>query len=179
MSDENNKPKKLSLSGSGKLSLGGTLDSSSLRSGDAGARRGGKAVQVEVRRKRVPGMASPRPAAPRPAAPTPAAPAPKDTPAAAAPADADALTAAERARRLEVLKREQSRAADKDEAAANMADAANDAANEAAREAAESAFEQAFEAANEVASAAYDAVHGEGAYCEQDPNCEVWTPDSE
>ena len=36
MSDENNKPKKLSLSGSGKLSLGGTLDSSSLRSGDVG-----------------------------------------------------------------------------------------------------------------------------------------------
>ena len=63
------------------------------------------------------------------------------------------------------------------EASLNLATV--DAANEAAREAAESAFEQAFEAANEVASAAYDAVHGEGAYCEQDPNCEVWTPDSE
>ena len=151
MSDENNKPKKLSLSGSGKLSLGGTLDSSSLRSGDAGARRGGKAVQVEVRRKRVPGMASPRPAAPRPAAPTPA-PAPKDTPAAAAPADADALTAAERARRLEVLKREQSRAADKDEAAADMADAANDAANEAGDDAAESAAEAAPEIAEKPLS---------------------------
>ena len=58
MSDENNKPKTLSLSGSGKLSLGGTLDSSSLRGGDAGPRRG-KTVRVEVRRKRVPGVARP------------------------------------------------------------------------------------------------------------------------
>lgn len=63
------------------------------------------------------------------------------------------------------------------EASLNLATV--DAANNAAREAAESAFEQAFEAANEVAAEAYDAVHGEGAYCEQDPNCEVWTPDSE
>ena len=63
------------------------------------------------------------------------------------------------------------------EASLNLATV--DAANDAAREAAESAFEQAFEAAHEVASEAYDAVHGEGAYCEKDPNCEVWTPDSD
>ena len=54
-----------------------------------------------------------------------------------------------------------------------------DAANEAARQAAEATFEQAFEAAYEAASEAYDAVNGEGAYCEKDPNCEVWSPDSE
>lgn len=54
-----------------------------------------------------------------------------------------------------------------------------DAANEAARAAAEASFEQAFEAANEAAAEAYDAVNGEGAYCEQDPSCEVWTPESE
>ena len=101
MSDENNKPKKLSLSGSGKLSLGGTLDSSNLRGGDAGARRG-KTVQVEVRRKRAPGGATPRPAAPRPAAPKPAAEAPRP-----APTEVDTLTAAERARRMEVLKQGQ------------------------------------------------------------------------
>ena len=63
------------------------------------------------------------------------------------------------------------------EASLNLATV--DAANEAAREAAESVFEQAFEAANEVAAEAYDAIHGEGAYCEQDPSCEVWTPESE
>ena len=54
-----------------------------------------------------------------------------------------------------------------------------DAANSAAREAAESAFEQAYEAAVEVAAEAYDAIHGEGAYCEKDPSCEVWTPESQ
>ena len=54
-----------------------------------------------------------------------------------------------------------------------------DAANDAAREAAESALEQAFEAAHSVAAEAYDAIHGEGAHCEQDPNCEIWTPDSD
>ena len=63
------------------------------------------------------------------------------------------------------------------EASLNLATV--DAANDAAREAAESAFEQAFEAAYEVASEAYDAVNGEGAYCEADPNCEIWTPESE
>lgn len=63
--------------------------------------------------------------------------------------------------------------------AASLDLATVDAANSAAREAAEAAFEQAYEAAVEVASEAYDAVHGDGAYCEQDPSCEVWTPESE
>lgn len=54
-----------------------------------------------------------------------------------------------------------------------------DATNEAARVAAEASFEAAFEAANEAATEAYDAINGEGAYCEQDPNCEIWTPESE
>ncbi len=52
MSEENNKPKKLSLSGSGKLSLGGgAVDPANLRGGMVGSGRG-KTVQVEVRRKR-------------------------------------------------------------------------------------------------------------------------------
>ena len=52
MSEKNSKPKKLSLSGSGKLTLGGSgLDQTTLRSGVAASR--GKNVQVEVRRKRV------------------------------------------------------------------------------------------------------------------------------
>ncbi len=52
MSEKNSKPKKLSLSGSGKLTLsGGGLDQTTLRSGVAASR--GKNVQVEVRRKRV------------------------------------------------------------------------------------------------------------------------------
>jgi len=119
MSDENNKPKTLSLSGSGKLSLGGTLDSSTLRGGDAGSRRG-KTVQVEVRRKRVPGVATPRPAAPRPTAPAaktaPEAPASETQRQAAS--ETDTLTAAERARRLEVLKQGQSAPTEDDVAVA-------------------------------------------------------------
>ena len=52
MSEKNSKPKKLSLPGSGKLTLGGGgLDQTTLRSGVAASR--GKNVQVEVRRKRV------------------------------------------------------------------------------------------------------------------------------
>ena len=52
MSEKNSKPKKLSLSGSGKLTLGGGgLDQTTLRSGVSASR--GKNVQVEVRRKRV------------------------------------------------------------------------------------------------------------------------------
>lgn len=57
MGEENNKAKKLSLSGTGKLSLGGSaLEPSSFRGSrvGVGARRG-KTVQVEVRRKRVGG----------------------------------------------------------------------------------------------------------------------------
>ena len=52
MSEKNSKPKKLSLSGAGKLTLGGGgLDQTTLRSGVSASR--GKNVQVEVRRKRV------------------------------------------------------------------------------------------------------------------------------
>ena len=47
MSEENQKPKKLSLSGAGKLTLGGNLDQSALRGNAVGAARG-KTVQVEV-----------------------------------------------------------------------------------------------------------------------------------
>ena len=102
MSEENNKPKKLSLSGSGKLSLGGgAVDPASLRGGMVGSGRG-KTVQVEVRRKRV-GGAAVRPAAvntPAPVVkPVENTPAPEQT---ADPAD-DRLTAAERANRMKVL----------------------------------------------------------------------------
>ena len=115
MSDDKEKPKKLSLSGSGKLSLSsGALDSGGGR-GDIGARRG-KPIQVEVRRKRVLGGISPaRPAAPK-QAPAPVAeekPQVIDTD-----QSADNLTAAERARRMQVLqKAEQSQ--DKPEEADN------------------------------------------------------------
>ena len=102
MSEENNKPKKLSLSGSGKLSLGGgAVDPASLRGGLLGSGRG-KTVQVEVRRKRV-GGAAVRPAAvktPAPvASPVENAPAPEQ----AADQAEDRLTAAERANRMKVL----------------------------------------------------------------------------
>ncbi len=52
MSEDTNKTKTLSLSGSGKLSLGG-VDSPGRRGSEVSARRG-KTVQVEVRRKRAP-----------------------------------------------------------------------------------------------------------------------------
>ncbi len=95
MSEENQKPKKLSLSGSGKLSLGGNLDQSTLRGNPVGASRG-KTVQVEVRRKRTPLRSAPnaQPEAPKPA--------PQETEVAAVAAD-DKLTAAERANRIKVL----------------------------------------------------------------------------
>jgi len=101
MSEENKKPKKLSLSGSGKLSLGGgTLDTAALRGGMVGAGRG-KTVQVEVRRKRVGGPAV-RPAQPQTpsVAPEQKIPAADETVATQA---EDRLTAAERANRIKVL----------------------------------------------------------------------------
>ena len=52
MSEDTNKTKTLSLSSSGKLSLGG-VDSPARRGSEVSARRG-KTVQVEVRRKRAP-----------------------------------------------------------------------------------------------------------------------------
>ena len=102
MSEENNKPKKLSLSGSGKLSLGGgAVDPASLRGGVVGSGRG-KTVQVEVRRKRV-GGAAVRPAAVN--TPAPLASPVENAPATEQAADQaeDRLTAAERANRMKVL----------------------------------------------------------------------------
>ena len=102
MSEENNKPKKLSLSGSGKLSLGGgAVDPASLRGGMVGSGRG-KTVQVEVRRKRV-GGAAVRPAAVN--TPAPVASPVENAPATEQAADQaeDRLTTAERANRMKVL----------------------------------------------------------------------------
>ena len=102
MSEENSKPKKLSLSGSGKLTLGGgALDQTALRGGNLGTGRG-KNVQVEVRRKRVLNPALRASSAAQPAAPAPS----EDTveaPTAPAPKPDDRLTAAERANRMKVL----------------------------------------------------------------------------
>ena len=100
MSEEKSKPKKLSLSGSGKLSLGGgVIDQAALRGG-AGAGRS-KNVQVEVRRKRVlnPALRAANLAQPDTAAP---AEEPVEQVVTVAPAD-DRLTAAERANRIKVL----------------------------------------------------------------------------
>ena len=101
MSEENNKPKKLSLSGSGKLSLGGgAVDPANLRGGMVGSGRG-KTVQVEVRRKRV-GGAAVRPAqanVPAPVTPAVETPAPDS----ASEKLDDRLTAEERANRMKVL----------------------------------------------------------------------------
>ena len=96
MSEENQKPKKLSLSGSGKLSLGGNLDQSTLRGNAVGASRG-KTVQVEVRRKRPP-LRTPQNVQPEQAKPIPEEAATPSTPVAD-----DKLTAAERANRMKVL----------------------------------------------------------------------------
>ena len=97
MSEKNSKPKKLSLSGSGKLTLGGGgLDQTTLRSGVAASR--GKNVQVEVRRKRVlnPALrASP--------STQPETLAPKEGTVETSVQIDDRLTAAERANRIKVL----------------------------------------------------------------------------
>lgn len=102
MSEENSKPKKLSLSGSGKLTLGGgALDQTALRGGGLGTGRS-KNVQVEVRRKRVVNPALRASPAAQPAAPAPT----EDTveaQTAPAPKPDDRLTAAERANRMKVL----------------------------------------------------------------------------
>ena len=98
MSEKNSKPKKLSLSGSGKLTLsGGGLDQTTLRSGVAASR--GKNVQVEVRRKRVlnPALrASP--------SKQPETLVPKEGTVETSVQIDDRLTAAERANRIKVLK---------------------------------------------------------------------------
>ena len=98
MSDDSGKSKKLSLSGGGKLTLGG-IEAGALRANTGGAGR--RTVQVEVRRKRAP--AAPHrattPKAEPVAAPPQAAPAPE-------PVDTteDRLTAQERAARVRALK---------------------------------------------------------------------------
>ena len=97
MSEKNSKPKKLSLSGSGKLTLGGGgLDQTTLRSGVSGSR--GKNVQVEVRRKRVlnPALRASPPTQPETIAPK------EGTIETSVQID-DRLTAAERANRIKVL----------------------------------------------------------------------------
>ena len=100
MSEENQKPKKLSLSGAGKLTLGGNLDQSALRGNAVGAARG-KTVQVEVRRKR-----SSLKAAQAQTAEVQDAPSSAQATASAAPALADdKLTAEERANRIKVLQK--------------------------------------------------------------------------
>ena len=97
MSEKNSKPKKLSLSGSGKLTLGGGgLDQTTLRSGVPASR--GKNVQVEVRRKRVlnPALrASP--------STQPETLVPKEGTVETSVQIDDRLTAAERANRIKVL----------------------------------------------------------------------------
>ena len=99
MSDDSGKSKKLSLSGGGKLTLGG-IEAGTLRAGTGGAGR--RTVQVEVRRKRAP--AAPHRASAPQAEPA-AAPAPP--PPAAATAEIvdseDRLTAQERAARVRAL----------------------------------------------------------------------------
>ena len=103
MSEDTNKTKTLSLSGTGKLSLGG-LDTPPRRGAEVSARRG-KTVQVEVRRKRAPTSQIQR---------TPSA-SPEQTPAPPTPISPtvdveeenqlqDGLTATERANRIAVLK---------------------------------------------------------------------------
>jgi len=101
MSDDSGKSKKLSLSGGGKLTLGG-IEAGAMRASTPGAGR--RTVQVEVRRKRAP-AAPHRAAAPKaePVAAPPQQAAPQATPQ-AAPADADdRLTAQERAARVRAL----------------------------------------------------------------------------
>ena len=97
MSDDSGKSKKLSLSGGGKLTLGG-IEAGAMRASTPGAGR--RTVQVEVRRKRAP-AAPHRAAAPKaePVAAPPQQAAPQ-----AAPTDADdRLTAQERAARVRAL----------------------------------------------------------------------------
>ncbi len=104
MSEDTNKTKTLSLSGSGKLSLGG-VDSPPRRGAEVSARRG-KTVQVEVRRKRAPASQIQR-------NPSGIVQAPATSNSVASPAEIDnepenqlqdGLTATERANRIAVLK---------------------------------------------------------------------------
>ena len=104
MSEDTNKTKTLSLSGSGKLSLGG-VDSPARRGSEVSARRG-KTVQVEVRRKRAPASQIQR--NPSAASQTKANQSPALSPLIADNEGEnqfqDGLTATERANRIAVLK---------------------------------------------------------------------------
>jgi len=106
MSEENQKPKKLSLSGAGKLTLGGNLDQSALRGNAVGAARG-KTVQVEVRRKRTSLKAAQAQTAEAQETQMPAQAAGAVAPA----VPDDKLTAEERANRIKVLQKGLSEAA--------------------------------------------------------------------
>ena len=106
MSEESSKPKKLSLSGAGKLTLGGgALDQAALRGGVAAGR--GKNVQVEVRRKRVLNTSLRAAPSAQPEAPALAEEV-VEKPTVPAQAD-DRLTATERANRIKVLQEELSK----------------------------------------------------------------------
>ena len=97
MSDDSGKSKKLSLSGGGKLTLGG-IEAGTLRANTGGAGR--RTVQVEVRRKRAP--AAPHRATTPKAEPVAATPSPQAAP--PEPVDTeDRLTAQERAARVRAL----------------------------------------------------------------------------
>ncbi len=98
MSDDSGKSKKLSLSGGGKLTLGG-IEAGALRANTGGAGR--RTVQVEVRRKRAP--AAPHRATTPAAEPVAAPPPPEAVPAEPAQATEDRLTAQERAARVRAL----------------------------------------------------------------------------
>ena len=104
MSEDTNKTKTLSLSGTGKLSLGG-LDSPPRRGAEVSARRG-KTVQVEVRRKRAPASQIQRTPSASPGQTPPPPPAPVLTPVEVEAESQlqDGLTATERANRIAVLK---------------------------------------------------------------------------
>ena len=104
MSEDTNKTKTLSLSGTGKLSLGG-LDSPPRRGAEVSARRG-KTVQVEVRRKRAPASQIQRTPSASPGQTPPPPPVPVSTPVEVEAESQlqDGLTATERANRIAVLK---------------------------------------------------------------------------
>ena len=145
MSEDTNKTKTLSLSGTGKLSLGG-LDSPPRRGAEVSARRG-KTVQVEVRRKRAPASQIQRTPSASPGQTPPPPPAPVSTPVEVEAESQlhDGLTATERANRIAVLKQgikrsEDSVAALKEEiknsgsAEAERSDASDVATNELEKE---------------------------------------------
>ncbi len=104
MSEDTNKTKTLSLSGSGKLSLGG-VDSPPRRGAEVSARRG-KTVQVEVRRKRTPASQIQRTPNAVTQASTPSNQVPSPTEPDNEPENQlqEGLTATERANRIAVLK---------------------------------------------------------------------------